>query len=199
MEKTNIQTVLIDLNAYYWMKYNYHYESMKDVYREENKPFDILHIEEIIDICMTSVFTHISQGGENKVAIYRFDEREVKKVFPLNSIDNAYIEMMNFAKIREVVNERIIHYIIGKEFSEKHFSRIIEAVGKGLCFINKQKSHREKHLQNVEFSGKILLVFNSEIPKCKFKELMSCVFVCQSRNIILDALILNSVSHSFLK
>jgi hypothetical protein len=40
-------------------------------------------------------------------------------VFPLNDVDKAYIEMMNFGKIREVVNERIISYMIGKEFSEK--------------------------------------------------------------------------------
>jgi hypothetical protein len=76
MEKTNIQVVLIDLNSFYWMKYNYQYEKMKEKYRVENKPFDILHIEGIVDICMTSVFTHISQGKNNKVAIYRYDEVE---------------------------------------------------------------------------------------------------------------------------
>jgi transcription initiation factor TFIIH subunit 3 len=44
----------------------------------------------------------------------------------------------------------------------------------------------------------MLLIFNSEIPKSKFKELMSCVFVCQSRNYILDALILNNKKHDYL-
>lgn len=198
MEKTNIQAILIDLNAFYWMKFNYEYKKEKETYRKANKPFDLIHIEGIIDICMASVFTHISQGSKNKIAIYRYDEVESEKVFPLNDIDNAYIEMMSFGKIKSIVTERIINYIVGKEFNEKPFSRIIEALGKGLCFINKQKYNREKHLQNVEFTGKILLIYNSEIPKSKFKELMSCVFVCQSRNFIIDALILNSKRHDFL-
>jgi hypothetical protein len=178
MNKTNIQAVLVDLNAFYWMKYTYEYKKLKEKYRKSNKKFDVLHIEGILDICVTSVFTHISQGKNNKVVIYRFDEVETQKVFPMNDLDNAYIEMLNFGKIKEIVTKRIVQYLIQKEFSEKPFSRIIEAVGKALCYINKQKCNREKHLKNMEFTGKILLLFNSEIPKSKFKELMSCVFVC---------------------
>jgi hypothetical protein len=146
MDKTNIQAILIDLNSFYWMKFNYEYKKEKETYRKANKPFDLIHIEGILDICMASVFTHISQGKKNKIAIYRYDEVETKKVFPLTDIDNAYIEMLDFGKIKTLVSERVISYVVEKQFSEKPFSRIIEAVGKGLCFINKQKTNREKHM-----------------------------------------------------
>lgn len=41
-------------------------------------------------------------------------------------------------------------------------------------------------------------MFNSVIPKSKFKELMSCVFVCQSRGFVIDALVLNDKEQDFL-
>lgn len=117
---------------------------------------------------MLSVLSHASQSSANKVAIYRFDENEVEKVFPLDGMDEVLVEMLDFVKIRSLVRERIIGYLVNKAFCEKSFSRIIEAIGKGLCFINKQKSHRERYLQNLEFTGKILIIFNSKIPKTKF-------------------------------
>lgn len=168
MEKTNISTVLFDLNSYFWMGYDYLYEKQKDICRKENTPFDLLHIEGIIDLTLVSVFTHASQSSTNKVAIYRFDEVEVEKVFPLDEMDEVLVEMLDFPKVRKIVKSRILEYLANKPFSEKQFSRVIEAIGKGLCFINKQKSHRERFLQNLDFTGKILIIFNSKIPKSKF-------------------------------
>jgi hypothetical protein len=137
MEKTNIQAILIDLNTFYWMKYNYEYKKLKDSTRKENKQFDMIHIEGILDICMASVLSHISQSQNNRIVIYRYDEAEVKMVFPLDDIDNAYIEMLSFGEIKKIVAQRIIQYMITKEFCENPFSRIIEVISKALCFINK--------------------------------------------------------------
>lgn len=137
MDKSNIYAVLFDLNSYFWMRYDYIYEKKREQSLKENTEFDLLHIEGIIDLTLMSALTHASQSSTNKVAIYRFDEAEVEKVFPLDEIDETLVEMMDFLKIRKLVRRRIIDYVIGKQFSENQFSRFIEAIGKGLCFINK--------------------------------------------------------------
>lgn len=141
------------------------------------------------------IFAHLSQSTNNKVSFICFDEITAEKIFPLEQLDEAYVKMMNFSKIRELITKRTLAFLEKKELVPIKYSKIIKALGKSLCTLNK---HKMKLNKNSNFSARIMIMFNSQIPSKKFKEIMSCIFVCQHKEYIVDAIVLNSKTDPYL-
>lgn len=201
MEEISSLIILFDLNSYYWMKFHHDLKSTsqqeKDSHSQPKKRVDF---EEILEMTILHIFAHLSQSTNNKVKFICFDEETTKVIFPIKPLDEAYVTMMDFCKIRELIFKRILEYIEIKDIIPQKYSKIIKALGKSLCTLNKQKlSLKNQHVESgFNFAARILVLFNSQIPSDKFKEMMSCIFVCQHRGYIIDALVLNSKTDPFL-
>lgn len=195
MNETDSLVILFDLNSFYWMKFHHDYKKAAQQDKLEKRKTDKIQFEEILEMTILHMFTHLSQSTNNTVTFLCFDELTAKKIFPCEQLDEAYVKMMNFTKVRELIMTRIMDYLDTKELVTEKHSKIIKALGKTLCTLNKQKLRLGT---NFNFSARILLVFNSQIPTGKFKEMMSCIFVCQHKEYIIDVIILSSKTDPFL-
>lgn len=195
MNDTDSLVVLFDLNSSNWTKFHYNYKLKVKQDKLKQKKSENIQLEEIVEMTILHMFAHLSQSSNNKATFYCFDDTSVKKIFPVTQLDEAYVKMMNFPIIRESITTRIFEYLEKKELTLKKNSKIVKALGKSLCTLNKQKMKLDN---SSKFSSRILIMFNSEIPSEKFKEIMSCIFVCQHKGYIVDAVTLNSKTDPFL-
>lgn len=139
---------------------------------------------------ISQVIFNVSRSQKNQFNFYIFDENDCHLIYPLNKFDTAYVKMMNFNKVRETINERILEFLEKKELTAIKNSKIIKALSKALCRMNKFKAENKL----VQVSGRIMVIFNSELKNENFSQLMSCVFVCQHRGYIIDSINLNRIS-----
>ena len=198
-QEKEVLIILLDLNSYYWSKFHADYIKAQSEAQRKGKPFEQLQIEEIIECITLHIFNHIGQSAQNSARLYRFDEVECKQVFPVNDMDKSLIKMMDFGQVREIIKDRILDYIDQKQLNIVQYSKIIQALGKSLCYLNKTSVDMGRVTEKGRnVAGKILIVFNSEVPNECFNQLMSCTFICQQRNWFIDCVTLNSKKHDYL-
>jgi len=194
METTEIVSILFDLNSYNWSKYHYTLkEDLKEASRK-SKPFSRLQFEEILELAISHLIFCVSQSENNQVLFYYFNESECELIFPCDNFDRAYVKMMNYSQIRTIITTRIMDALTKMQLDLSKSSRLITAMSKSLCALNKMRISKKMQF----FVGRILIFLNSEFKNDSFNQLMSCVFVCQQRNYIIDAVVLNKKTQNFL-
>ena len=92
---------------------------------------------------VSQVIFNVSRSQKNQFNFYLFDENDCHLIYPLNKFDTAYEKMMNFNKIRETINERILDFLERKELTAIKNSKIIKALSKALCRMNKFKAENK--------------------------------------------------------
>lgn len=187
--------ILLDLNSFNLMREHHEDNQNKKKANENQVPYDSLKLEGIIEYTILQFTAHVSMGEENIARYMIFDENDCKVVFPCGDHEKILIKMMNYIEIKKKIRQKIYDYLVSKQLSTNPYSKVIKALSKSLCFLNYVKEAETK----TTISNRIFLVYNSQIDPEKFNELMNLIFVCQHREIVIDAFILNSKKHQFLR
>lgn len=185
--------LLIDLNTFHWTQHHYNWKRRGREGSSSSK--HLLSFEDIVEVFNYMMASHIGKNNNNKISVYAFDENNTKKVFPVNEYDEACLKMLNFVDMRKRVSNALVEELTSKEFSYIPHSQLIKALSKSICTLNKIKLKAPK---NWKTSSRIVLLLNSQVENSIFSRLMNCVFVLESKEIILDVLVLSEVGQDYL-
>ena len=120
--KSEISTILLDLNCYAFQVFHYYQENhkknkmqnMNQNYNHTNTAnFNIedrISFEEIIDTILQCMNITISYCPTNRVALYVFDEEKVERLFPVADEDEHDMRMLSFRKIKMKIHNSIMNF-----------------------------------------------------------------------------------------
>ena len=183
--------ILFDLNSFYWIKHHHGYKSKMEEARKKGAQFNLLNFEEIVDSLAYILCSHFAMNNQNRIILYSFDERDTKKVFPVDEYDHAYLKMLNFTEIRKRIITNLNTEIMNKPFSFNPHSQIIKVLSKSICSslllpaLNKLKLITPK---TVKTTSRIIMFSKSLIDERLGTKLMNCIFVLEHKEIVLDVI-----------
>ena len=132
MQSENL-VILFDLNCYHWVKYQKNFKAKADEARKKSAQCQMLNFEEIVDSVCNIIIAHCSMNSQNRAILFVFDEKQTKKIFPVDEVFEAYLKMLNFVEVRRHIIAAVDREMIGKELSFNKHSQLITALSKAIC------------------------------------------------------------------
>ena len=198
MEVENI-VILLDMNSMGWLRYSEKAKKCVEENKKTGKQQVVYAFEDVMETIVYVLTIAYSKNNNNKTFVYVYDEKDVRKIFPADPADDVFLKLQDFAEVKKRIMKQLHGVFLAK--SSLNFtphSHVISALSKSICALQKLKTNNTN--KQYKMDSRIIMVHNSEMEKNIYGKLMNCIFVLDSRNIVLDVIDLyNKDPYEYLK